>query len=500
MKRASGALLHISSLPSHFGIGDLGPAAYAFADRLAAARQSYWQVLPLNPTSARDGHSPYVSASALAGNPLLISPELLLEQGLLAREDVDAARMPCTRTVNYTRAAALRKRLLDRAFAAARSRADIQAQVETFGACQASWLDDHALFTAAREHFRGAAWPRWPAALRDRRPAELARAAREWSHAIAREKFRQFVFHSQWFALKSYCNARGVGIIGDVPIYVSHDSADVWTHRRIFKLDAGGRPTAVSGVPPDYFSATGQLWNNPVYAWDVLARTGYDWWVARLRAKFERFDVVRIDHFRGLVQYWEIPAGDKTAIRGTWRDVPTDDFFDTLVRHFAHFPVIAEDLGLITPDVRQAMARYKLPGMKVLLFAFGAKAEERAYLPHNFERHCVVYTGTHDNNTVRGWLQGEADADEKRRLFDYLGRRLRPRDAVRELIRAAMMSVADTAIFPVQDLLALGAPARMNRLSTTRGNWLWRMTPPQLDALDTQWLAALTTTYDRAPP
>jgi 4-alpha-glucanotransferase len=310
-------------------------------------------------------------------------------------------------------------------------------------------------------------------------------------------KFGQYLFFAQWRALKNYCNERGIQVIGDIPIYVSYDSVDAWANPGIFKLDGDKRPVVVAGVPPDYFSAEGQLWGNPVYDWDALRRSGYAWWIERLRHTLTLYDVIRIDHFRGLVAYWEVPAYEKTAINGRWSQVPTDDFFNGLFKRFFNLPIIAEDLGIITPDVRETIKRLDFPGMKVLLFAFGEDNPMHIYLPHSYERNCVVYTGTHDNNTVRGWFDQEAGQEDRGRLFRYIGREVAADEVNWELMRLAMMSIANMAIAPMQDILGLGQEARMNRPSVAQGNWEWRLVPAQLTETVTRRLRSLTETGGR---
>ncbi len=343
------------------------------------------------------------------------------------------------------------------------------------------WLDDLALFTVLRRHYRSRIWNRWPAPLRDRRPEALEAARKTFRDAVRMEKILQYLFFDQWRALRRYAHRHQVRLVGDMPIYVPLDSADVWTHPSCFKLTRTGRPAAVSGVPPDYFSATGQLWGHPVYDWQALQADGYAWWVARLRHHLALYDITRIDHFRGLVAYWEVPARARTAVNGKWVPVPVEDFLDRLIKRLGPLPVIAEDLGLITADVREVIRRYRLPGMRVLLFAFGEDFPHSAFLPHRHIRNTVVYTGTHDNNTARGWFEEEADRTTRARLFRYLGREVPPERLPWELIRLAMLSPADTAIAPLQDVLGLGSEARMNRPARIRGNWRWRF---RSDALD----------------
>jgi 4-alpha-glucanotransferase len=495
-QRASGILLHIISLPSPFGIGDMGPEAYRFADFLAEAKQALWQILPLNPIDPAYGNSPYHSIAAFASSPLLISPELLVQDGLLSLQDIDPPPSSPEGRVDYLAAIQYKNRLFRLAYE--RFQKTSQGQdYERFCSQNATWLEDFARFVAFKDHFNGAVWSDWPPEIRDRDPGALHSLTEKLYERIETEKFLQYIVARQWQALKRYCNERGIQIIGDMPIYVDYDSVDVWTHPEIFKLDADRKPEAVAGVPPDYFSATGQLWGNPVYRWDTLKEGGFDWWLQRMGHALKLFDVVRIDHFRGLVAYWEVPAGEQTAIHGQWVEVPVEDFFNTLVKRFPECPIIAEDLGVITPDVREVMQHFDLPGMKILLFAFGEDNPMHPYLPHTYEENSVVYTGTHDNNTVRGWFEREAKSADKKRLFRYLGRKVPARDIPGELIRLAMESKANLAIIPMQDILGLGAEARMNRPATGDGNWEWQLKSGQLTPELTEKLEALTESCGR---
>ncbi|RMG55401.1 MAG: 4-alpha-glucanotransferase [Acidobacteria bacterium] len=498
-RRASGILLHITSLPSDYGIGDLGPDAYRFVEFLAQAKQSFWQVLPLNPTNPAMGNSPYNGLSAFAGNWLLISPERMVRDGWLAQTDLDLPSAVSEERVRYDEVIAWKGRLFDRAYERfKRDRLGRAHDYETFRAENAHWLEDYALFMALRARFAGSPWSEWPRELRDRQPEALHAARRELAESIEREIFLQYLFFQQWRELAAYGRERGIQMIGDMPFYVNYDSADVWAHPEIFKLDEEKKPLVVSGVPPDYFSATGQLWGNPIYRWDVLKETGYRWWMERMAHTLKLFDVVRIDHFRGFAAYWEVPADASTALNGRWVEGPGDDFFAALLRRFPYLPIIAEDLGLITPDVRELMHRFDLPGMRLLLFAFGEERPEHPYLPHNYVRHCVVYTGTHDNNTVRGWFETEATPEDRRRLFRYLGREVSADDVHWAFVRLAMMSVANLVIIPLQDVLGLGAEARMNRPATTEGNWRWRLRREQLAPSVAQMLREMTEIYGRA--
>ncbi len=496
--RASGILLHISSLPSRFGIGDLGPEAYRFADFLRRAGQRCWQVLPLCPTDAIHGNSPYNSASAFAGNVLLISPEEMVREGFLEGGNLRGAPSFPEGDIDYPAVSLYKGNLFHKAFEAFRKTGrkygdDFQA----FCDHNAGWLDDHALFTALKRHGRGRAWNHWPRPIRDRMPAALNEVKIRFAEEIGRERFLQFVFYRQWKALKHYVNALGIEVIGDLPIYVHYDSADVWQHPEYFMLGRNKSPAALAGVPPDYFSKTGQLWGNPLYRWDVLKGRRYRWWIDRIVHNLRRFDRVRIDHFRGFVAFWQVSSEARTAVGGKWVKAPAEDFFRTILKRVPRERLIAEDLGFITPDVTQVLEKIGVPGMRVLLFAFEEGMAHSPHAPHNHVRNCVVYTGTHDNNTVRGWFENEAGRGRRRRLFRYLGKRIRAGEAHQVFMRLAMMSVADTVIIPMQDALGLGEEARMNRPSTWTGNWQWRLGRGQLKIGVARDLRMLASTYGR---
>jgi 4-alpha-glucanotransferase len=495
--RASGVLLHVSALPSRYGIGGMGRSAYDLVDLIARTKQTYWQILPLNPTDPANGNSPYFSSSAFAGNPFLIDPEKVYNDGLVGEEDLENAEIPAKGYVDYDAVAVHKFALLDKAFLNFKKKGDFEA-FQLFCDQNSSWLDDYALYTAIKEENHGKPWFAWKLKIKDREETALRELSKKLAVSVKKEKFMQYLFFKQWHELKSYANDKGIKIIGDLPIYVSYDSVDVWTHPYIFKLDESKLPTHVSGVPPDYFSATGQLWNNPVYKWDVLKENGYKWWIERFRETFRKFDLVRIDHFRGLVQFWEVPAGAENAIAGEWRDVPTYDFFDAVIKELKSFPVIAEDLGTITEDVKNAMSHYGFPGMKILMFAFGNDdPRKHPYLPHNYDKNCLVYTGTHDNNTVLGWIAKEATQEEVGRLQSYIGRYGFVENINWEMIRLAMMSVADTAIIQLQDIIGLGAGARMNQPSSAFGNWKWQLIWDQLEPWHIETLERMTKIYGR---
>jgi len=473
LQRGSGILCHITSLPSKFGIGDLGPSAYAFADALARSGQTYWQILPLTPIDASLGYSPYNSSSSYAGNPLVISPELLVQDGFLDAADVSGIPSFPSDFVDFPWVNECKNKIFEKAFLRFDSN---RPEYQQFLAEQ-SWVNDYALFAALKKFFSNHAWNRWPQDIRDRDEESLKYFTGRYQSQLDYVKFLQFLFFGQWRRLKSYCAGKNIQIIGDIPIYVSYDSVDVWAHPHFFKLDHDRRQTAVAGVPPDYFSESGQRWGNPVYDWDALKRQNFRWWIDRLRHNLQMYDVVRIDHFRGLVQYWEILASEKTAVNGRWHPVPTKEFLDTLSVEFPSCPILAEDLGMITDDVHDVMNIYGFPGMKVLLFAFGDD-ETNLYLPENYPENCVAYVGTHDNNTARGWYENEITAKEKNHLQEYLGKIVRPEDIAWELTLRVFWSRAAVAIVSLQDLLNLDASARMNIPGTMDNNWRWKSPSP----------------------
>jgi 4-alpha-glucanotransferase len=472
--RISGILLHPTSLPGGHGIGDLGPWAFRFADFLSESGQGLWQVLPLAPPA--EANSPYKAYSSMAGNPLLISLDLLAGDGMLARADLAEAPSFSGEAVEYDAVAAFKWNLLRKATRAffEDASAEHRHRFEQFCVQQRFWLEQFAVFAALRDQNGGSPWTTWvPQQIPDPEDVRL-------------HKYIQFEFFRQWQALKKYCHERGIHMVGDLPIFVAHDSADVWGNPGLFNLDERGWPRTVAGVPPDYFSATGQLWGNPLYRWDVMERTGYQWWIDRMRCMLEQFDVVRIDHFRGFEQYFEIPADAKTAALGHWVDGPRDRFFEALTGAFGKLPFFAEDLGMITPEVLALRDRWGFPGMRILQFAFLNDWHEDPFKPHNFIPNCVVYTGTHDNDTTLGWfratgedtLTAEQRLAERERALRYLNSD--GKEIHWDFIRAAVCSKADTAIFPLQDALGLGSEARMNVPSRAENNWRWRFLPQQL--------------------
>jgi 4-alpha-glucanotransferase len=498
--RTSGILLHLTSLPGAHGNGDLGADARAFADYLARAKQSFWQMLPVGPCGY--GNSPYSAQSAFAGNPLLIALEPLCEAGYLGRAELDRAPAFAAERVDFEQAERFRTRCLRSAFEAARLVPAFLRYCED----NSSWLTDYALFRALKTRFGEVEWTRWPAEYRDREPAALERARLELAADIGFRSFEQWQFSEQWRALRAYCHERAIGLIGDLPIFLAHDSADVWQHRELFRLDAAGMPTVVAGVPPDYFSATGQRWGNPLYDWERLRQTGYGFWVDRMRMMLERFDVVRLDHFIGFVRNWEIPASEPTAVHGRWIKGPGAALFDTLLSEFGRLPLIAEDLGEVNEEVKHLRDQFELPGIKILQFAFGTDASAPDFMPHNYPPRAVVYTGTHDNDTTAGWFWAQDETTSNRSSEQAERERsaaltyLAACDASEihwDMIRMCMLSVANTAIFPLQDVLGLGSEARMNRPGRAVANWEWRCTREHFRDATAERLASLVQSYDR---
>jgi 4-alpha-glucanotransferase len=494
--RASGVLLHPSSLPGPHGSGDCGPAAYHFVDWLVSAGQSLWQILPLTDIGA--GNSPYASSSAFAGNPLLVDLQELQRQGWL--DDAQIQPTPGLREerVNFAEVQPFRMQRLELAaqrFLALPIQDERRAQFAQFCLRHAAWLNDYALFMALSESHAVDAWCSWPAPLARREASALAQATVMHAERIAFWKFSQWCFFSQWLRLKAYANQRGVRIVGDVPIFIGHHSAEVWSQQSLFELDKDGRPTVVAGVPPDFFSATGQRWGNPLYRWEVHARDGFAWWVERMRRIFELVDIVRIDHFRGFAGYWEIPASEPTAMHGQWRIGPGAELFKAIHAALGPLPIIAEDLGVITPDVDALRRRFQFPGMRILQFAFGGDASN-TFLPHHHECDAVVYPGTHDNDTSLGWWAGATEHERRfaRAYLDTDGD-----DIAWDLIRSACASVADTAIYAMQDVLSLPGDSRMNFPGQSEGWWEWRMQWCQVLDWHAQRLAGLCRLYDRLP-
>ena len=485
-EREAGVLLHVTSLPGPFGIGDMGPQARAFVDWLTGAGLRLWQILPINPPGS--GNSPYSTFSSFAGSPLLISPDEMVRDGLLDAADLREQPPLPPSEVDYPSVELLKQELLRRAFQSFLCNGGREQKAKFDAFCgdpaQAAWLDDYCRFAALKTVHNGASWHEWPADLRAHDASALSRWETAHSDAVQFHRFVQFVFFRQWERLKQYAAGRDVRLIGDLPIYVSLDSADVWANQELFKLDREGRPTVVAGVPPDYFSKTGQLWGNPIYRWDVHERSGFVWWRERLRAAFRTVDVLRLDHFRGFAAYWEVPAHYKTARKGRWIKGPGPAFFEALADAVRDGQIVAEDLGLITPEVVALREQFGLPGMHVLQFAFTPAAKGSEFpdpvnpnLPFSHRENAVVYSGTHDNDTTRGWYERASEAERHiARTYLYVDGGLIHWD----LVRAAFSSVARWAIVPVQDLLGLGAEARMNTPGVADGNWAWRLEPDAL--------------------
>jgi 4-alpha-glucanotransferase len=495
--RASGILLHPTSFPGRFGVGDLGLPALQFIDFLSHTGQQLWQVLPLGPTAF--GNSPYMCYSALAGNPILISLELLRDDGWLAEEDLYHFPDLPVGWVDHDRAAAARLPLLHKACATFKHKASAIQQEKFAGFCEtkAGWLDDFALFMALKQAKGGSSWHTWEPELAQRDPAALAQWRDRLTDEIFYVKFLQFIFFQQWSELKQYANLRGIEIIGDIPIYVAHDSADVWANPENFCLDEETwEPALMAGVPPDYFSETGQLWGNPVYNWEHLQKTNFKWWIQRFEAMLDFVDLIRIDHFRGFEAYWAVEQGEETAMNGTWVKAPGMEFFEVLREKLGKLPILAEDLGVITPEVEALRDRFEFPGMKVLHFAFGSDPGN-GFLPFNYPRNCVVYTGTHDNDTTIGWYH-QISEHEKYNLHTYLGND-HPQEPHWELIRLALSSVANIAILPLQDLMGLGGDARMNTPGIAEGNWGWRYRAEMISDEMRDRLQKLTRLFGRAP-
>ena len=475
MERLAGIFLHISSLPSPFPIGDLGPSAYRFVDFLSASGQKLWQVLPLNPTQLEHGNSPYFSTSLFAGNPVLISPELLYQDGLIERHVLESSMCEPSERVDYQQAYSQKENLLSLAF----ERFKVDEDFERFCQENSFWLEDYATFKVLRKK-ESKPWWKWSSGYK---PSEKE---------LLKEKFVQYVFFRQWQRLKEYANGKGIRLVGDLPIYPAHDSADVWSNKDIFKLRENGLPEVVAGVPPDYFSKTGQLWGNPVYRWESLQKQGFQWWLWRIRHALRLFDIVRFDHFRGFSAFYQVPYGEKTAEKGWWEEAPGYELFDKVKQEFPRMPFVAEDLGTIDEKVIKLKEHYGLPGMKVLVFAFFDK--NSLHLPHNHTYNCVVYPSTHDTMPVKGWFYSEIDELTRSRVIEYLG--YKPESISHAMVRLAYMSVAKYCIVPLQDILELGEESRMNTPGKAQNNWQWRLKALP-ESKVSEFLASLSQTYGR---
>ena len=497
--RGAGLLVHISSLPSAFGIGDMGPEAKQFADFLYRTKQKFWQLLPLNPTEEGQGYSPYSALSSKAGYPLLISPELLVKEGLLQAEDLRTRRLPKEAHTDFAEGERVKEEMFEIAFAAFLHDKEhpLHDAFRLFIKTEKEWLDDFALYMQLKKVHEGKPWFDWPDEFKKRDEEALKKFGQKHSREIKKIKWLQFIFAQQWHDLRSYCNKRNIRFIGDLPFYISYDSSDVWAAREIFAVDEEGKRTGVAGVPPDAFSDDGQLWGMPVFRWDVLKENGYAWWIGRLRKNIELFDLVRLDHFRAFAAYWEVPEGEQTARKGKWVPGPGAEFFQAVEMALGDLPFVAEDLGDIDADVLHLRDAFRLPGMKVLQFAFGGDMPHSDYIPHNYEKNFLVYTGTHDNNTTVGWFRTEAGEDVKSRIRQYAGMEVSEHNVHLVLARLAYSSVASIAVLPIQDVLGLDESARMNVPSSAQNNWSWRLKPGQLNAATERLLLEWTRVYNR---
>jgi 4-alpha-glucanotransferase len=495
--RVSGLLLHPTSLPGRLGIGDLGKEAYRFIDFLSESCQQVWQILPLGPT--RDENSPYSSYSALAGNPILISLEKLQEDNLLSNEDFNHLPEFPVEQVDYDLVIQTKIPLLKLASDNFKAKASATQQQKFLDFCsrQAYWLNDYALFMALKEDQDGASWNQWDKEIAFRKSETIEKLTHHLRESIFYHQFLQYQFFRQWTSLKKYANQLGISIFGDLSFYVAHDSADVWANPEIFCLDSKGEAALMAGVPPDYFSATGQLWGNPVYNWEKLEKTKFQWWIQRIEGILKLVDTIRIDHFRGFQAFWAVPGGETTAVKGEWMKAPGEDFFNLLNQKLGKLPIVAEDLGLITSEVEALRDKFNFPGMKVLQFAFDSDVKN-PFLPYNYvSSKCVVYTGTHDNDTTVGWYE-QRSPQEKARVVDYLGCECPDRKIHQSLMRLALGSVANGSIFPLQDILGLGSEAKMNTPGTSEKNWSWRYRPEALNSELCKSLKHLTILYGRA--
>ncbi len=478
--RSCGTLVHPTSFPSKYGMGDLGDGAKRFIDFLVETDQSVWQVLPLSPTGY--GNSPYASYSAFAGNHYLISPDLLARKGLLTPEELKAAELPATTVADYTNSFRVKNKLYqtasERFYKSATS--DQKEKLDLFKASNSVWLEDYCLFIACLKAHENKSWNQWDKKLTQREPGAIQSFKKQHIKEIEYQTWLQFEFFNQWYDLKKYANSKKIRVVGDIPIFVDHNSADVWANPRYFEVDSTGNRVLVAGVPPDYFSETGQLWGNPLYNWQTLEEDNYKWWIDRFRQMFDLFDAIRVDHFRGFDAYWQVDAKEKNAINGKWVDGPGHNLFNTIKKELGELPIIAEDLGVITPSVEKLRDDFQFPGMKILHFAFGSDAGN-GFLPHNYQQNCVVYTGTHDNDTTLGWYKS-APSEEQHRAREYT--KSDGSEMHWELIRFAMLSVADQAIFPLQDFMNLDSEHRMNTPGTVQNNWQFRYTPKMLESTD----------------
>lgn len=499
--RSAGILLHITSLPSPYGIGDLGEEARKFARFLHQTQQRWWQMLPLNPIGGGTSPSPYSSTSSMAGNHLLVSPELLLKEGLLDKTILLAHQLPIKNKVDYVKAVKAKEALFDIAYQRflTKKKASFHWEFDSFCEVEKEWLDDYSLYATLKSMHEEASWQQWPAPYKWREPAALEAFSAEHADKIQQVKWLQFLFHKQWRQLKTYCNRLGVQLFGDIPFYVGEDSVDVWTHLELFNVDKDGTPLKVAGVPPDYFSSTGQKWGMPVFNWEECKKQHFSWWKKRLRKQTELFDVVRLDHFRAFASYYEIPASEPTAQNGIWQTGIGEEFFHALHKELGQNPFVAEDLGEINSEVEELRNLFHLPGMKILQFGFGDDPSNCSHLPFYHEPNFIVYTGTHDNNTTLGWYRTEASKSTRQRLIDYLGYQINQKNVAEAMIRIAYASVGNIAIVPLQDILNLDEKACMNKPGSTDGNWQWRYLSKQLNTAVVKRLKGWTLAYGRSP-
>ncbi|MEH3112862.1 malto-oligosyltrehalose synthase [Pedobacter terrae] len=499
-QRAAGVLMHITALPSRFGMGDLGPGAYQFVDFLAESRQRYWQVLPLNPTKKETGYSPYSSSSSMAGNTMLISPESLVEQTLLSESDLNAVMLPETGPIDFEKTEKMKRQVLHQAYQLFKVSGDEQLinEFNLFCKGEQSWLADFSVYTCIKQHFKGKEWFNWSEKYKLKDPQTIADFEKNNQAEIEEIKWNQFIFYRQWYRLKEYANAKGIGLIGDLPFYLDYDAVEVWSHRENFLLDESGNMTVVAGVPPDYFNEKGQLWGMPIYNWEKMKKDGFTWWGDRLKKNQQLFNLLRLDHFIAFSTYWQVAAGSKDAIDGTWKPGVGANFFKTIEKNLGKLPFIAEDLGEISEDVEHLRAQFQLPGMKVLQFAFGEDLAGSVHIPHQFDSaNCIAYTGTHDNNTTLGWFKNEADPTVKERLSRYVGTAINEKNINNILIKLCYASIAKIAIIPMQDILKLDEKARMNIPGKATGNWTWRADKNFITDETLNWLKGETELYGR---
>jgi 4-alpha-glucanotransferase len=494
-KRAAGILMPLTSLPSAYGIGDMGPLANSFADFLYRCRQRYWQILPVTSIEKEQGYSPYSPASSVAGNIWLISPELLAEDGLLTKDELSSFQAHSTDHVDYEKVVTLKNGIFEKAYTNFRSKK--QEPFEAFCHREAWWLDDYALYRTLKEHFKDNPWHQWPEDYKTRKLKSLLSFTVKHEAQIIKEKWLQYIFFKQWKSLKTYCNELNIELIGDLPFYISHDSVDVWSKSTLFALNKDGSVASAAGVPPDYFNANGQLWGMPVYRWEELKEQRYDWWVKRIRKNLETADILRLDHFRAFSEYWSVPAKEKTAIHGEWKSGPGASLFTVLQQEFGRLPFIAEDLGDISESVYKLRDQFHLPGMKVIQFAIGDNLAQSDHSPHNFSENFIVYTGTHDNNTTRGWYRHELKAADQKQIEAYTGSPVTETNVHLVLSRLAYASVAKTVILPLQDVLGLDEKSRMNTPASVEKNWMWQLKEEQLTPDKETLLREWTTLYGR---